>query len=213
MPQQINLFTSIQLGKKLYFSADIMVQALAIFVVLGGGVCAYSVSRLNITSENLRKSLPTQLHELQSLQSALQQYKTDKGPIKAAMLQELQDRRAELLQRKKLMGELQRGVFQPGSGHAARLQLVAQSIPAPVWVTEMMADDSQLAISGFTRETAALNDWVGKLAASPLLKKQKLATIKVENASATMPTASGPVWSFSLVSAVEKPSTTAADKP
>ncbi|MEO6292331.1 MAG: PilN domain-containing protein [Burkholderiaceae bacterium] len=228
MAQQINLCTPILLTQKRYFSAQTMVQALAVFVVLGGGLCGYWVWSLNTASEGFKKTLATQSRELESLQSAIKQGKAGVGPVEAAVAQDLQARRAELLQREKLLQELQRGLFQPGWGHAARLQLVAESIPRQVWVTEVKADDSQLDVSGFTLEPAALNDWVAKLAASQLLQGQKLATVKVENASAAtikavsgvagavspatstaasartspMPVAPRSVWSFSLVSAV-----------
>ena len=213
MPQQINLFTPILLTQKRYFSAQTMVQALAVFVLLGGGLCAYWVWSLDVASEGFKKTLTTQSRELESLQSAIQQGKAGVSPVEAALTQDIQGRRTELLQREKLMQELQRGLFQPGWGHAARLQLVAQSIPAQVWVTQVKADDSHLDVSGFTLETAALNDWVGKLAASPLLKGQKLASVKVESASATVPGTPRPVWSFHLVSALGKPSAATGGKP
>lgn len=213
MTQQINLFTPILLTQKRYLSAQTMVQALAIFIFLGGSLCAYWVWSLSVASEKLRKPLAGQSLELAGLQLAIQQSRAGAGPAQLALTQELQARRAELLQREKLMRELQRGLFKPGSGHAARLQLVAQSIPARVWVTEVKADDSQLAVSGFTLDPAALNDWVGKLAASPLLQGQKLATVKVENASASAPTTLRPVWAFSLVSAIDRPPASAGANP
>lgn len=217
MPQQINLCTPILLTQKRYFSALTMLQAFAIFAVVGGGLCAYWVWSLNVASEGFKKTLATQSRELESLQSAIAQGKAGGGPVAAVLTQDLQGRRAELLQREKLLEDLQRGLFRPGWGHAARLQLVAQSIPAQVWVTEVKADEAQLEVSGFTLEPAALNEWVVKLAASPLLKEQKLATVKVENASVAMIKAVGgtprPVWSFSLVSAVGNPSAIAGGKP
>ena len=213
MPQQINLCTPILLTPKRYFSAQTMVQALAVFVVLGGSLCAYWVWSLNGASEGFRNTLATQARELESLRSALQQNKLGAGPVELALAQELQGRKAELLQREKLLDELERGLFQPGWGHSARLQLVAQSIPAQVWVTEVKADESQLDVSGFTLEPAALNAWVSKLAASPLLQGQKLATVKVESVSATLPGASRPTWSFHLVSALGKSAAAAGGKP
>ncbi|MEO8118059.1 MAG: PilN domain-containing protein, partial [Rhodoferax sp.] len=127
---------------------------------------------------------------------------------------------------------LQRGLSWPGRGHAARLQLVAQSIPAQVWLTEVKANEFQLDVSGFTLEPSALNDWVLKLAASPLLKGQKLSTVKVENASvaliktvsgaavSALPAASStvaatprPMWSFNLVSELGKPSASTGVNP
>ena len=236
MAQQINLCTPILLTQKRYFSAQTMVQALAVFVVLGGGLCGYWVWSLNAASEGFKKTLATQSRELERLQAAIKQGKAGIGPVEAAVTQDLQGRRAELLQREKLLQELQRGLFQPGWGHAARLQLVAESIPPQVWVTEVKADDGQLDVSGFTLEPAALNEWVARLAASPLLQGQKLATVKVESVSAatikevsgaaasvlpaappaktsTKPAVPRPVWSFSLVSAVGKPVAATGGKP
>lgn len=235
MPQQINLCTPILLTQKRYFSAQAMVEALALFVVLGAGLCTYWVWNLNAASDALQKTLATQGRELENLQAAITQGKVGTGSRETSLAQELPGHKAQLQQRQNLMEELQRGLFRPGWGHAARLQLVAQSIPAQVWVTELKADDTQLELSGFTLEPAALNDWVSKLAASPLLAGQKLSTVKVENASAAvlqtlgggaataaaaLPGASHavaaaprPMWSFSLVSALGKPTPAAGVKP
>ncbi|MDO8698954.1 MAG: PilN domain-containing protein [Rhodoferax sp.] len=235
MPQQINLCTPILLTQKRYFSAQNMVQALAVFVVLGGGLCAYWIWSLNVASEGFKKTVSTQGQELESLQAAIRQSKAGLGPVESALAKELQAARNELLQRERLYDELQRGLFQPGRGHSARLQLIAQSIPASVWVTEINTDANQLEVSGFTLEPAALNDWVRKLGASPLLQGQKLSTVRVESTSAastkTVPGATAvtpalsaassaapgraapPMWSFRLTSAVADPSSAGGGKP
>ena len=232
MPQQINLCTPILLTQKRYFSAQTMAQALAVFVLLGGGLCAYWVWSLNSASEGFKKTLATQAQELASLQAAIQQGKLGAGPLEAALAQQLQGQKLDLQQRQTLMEALQRGLFRPGWGHAARLQLVARSIPAQVWLTDLKADDNQLALTGFTLEPAALNDWVSRLATSPLLEGQQLSTVKVEHASAALlktlggtPTPATPVvtvattatarpmWSFTLVSALGKPAPLTGVKP
>lgn len=229
MAQQINLCTPILLTQKRYFSAQTMVQALAVFVVLGSSLCGYWVWSLNAASEGFKKTLATQAHELESLQAAIKQGRADTGPLEAALAKELEGHKLTLQQRQSLMEALQRGLFRPGWGHAARLRLVAQTIPAQVWLTDLQADDNQLQLGGFTLEPAALNDWVSKLASSPLLTGQKLATVKVEHASAAVlktlagsastPPASAsaaqprPMWSFSLVSALAKPAPAAGVKP
>lgn len=213
MPQQINLCTPILLTQKRYFSAQAMLLSLAIFLVFGGGLSAYWVRSLKLASEGFRQTLATQSRELTSLQSALAQGKAGVAPVDAALTQDLRARRTELPQREKLFEELQRGLFKPGWGHAARLQLLAQSIPPSVWLTEVKADEVQLDVSGFTLEPAALNDWVGKLAASPLLEGQKLTTVRVENSSVAGAGTTPPRWSFNLVSAIGKPAAAAGVKP
>lgn len=215
MPQQINLFTPILLTQKRYFSAQTLLQALAVLVFFGGAICSYWVWSLNSAGAVLKKPLLEQSRELASLQLAIQQGKTraSAAPAGLAYKQELQARNDELVERIKLLKELERGLFQPGWGHAARLQLVAQTIPSQAWVTELTADDSRLAVSGFTLDPAALNGWVVKLGASPLLKGQKLTNVKVENVSASALRKSEPVWAFSLVSAIKKSSAAEAGNP
>ena len=112
--------------------------------------------------------------------------------------------------------------MRPGFGHSARLQLVAQSIPATAWVTEVLADPSRFEVRGFTLEPAALNDWVAKLAKSPLLAGQSLRTVQVESVVATaaspgqarIEAAAGgrPMWSFTLGSAVAADAVSSAGK-
>jgi Tfp pilus assembly protein PilN len=209
MAQQINLSTPILLAQKRYFSALALVQALSLLLLAGGGLSAYWVWSLNTANAGFQKTLAAQTVELASLQAEIANRKAAAGPTEVLKAQELQTRRAALAQREKLLDELQRGLYRAGWGHSARLQLVAQSIPAQVWVTELKADETWLEASGFTLDPAALNDWLAKLSASPLLKEQKLATVKVEHASPAMLKAAGgsarPLWSFQLLSAVTKP--------
>jgi len=118
-----------------------------------------------------------------------------------ALAQELQARRQELSRLQLRLQHLQRGVMAQGSGHAARLELVARTIPPTAWLTQLKLDDSRLELSGATLEPAALNRWLDELAASPLLKNQNLNTVKVER----LPTregaprwVKGTVWQFTL---------------
>jgi Tfp pilus assembly protein PilN len=221
MPQQINLCTPILLTQKRYFSARTMAQALAVFVAIGGGLAAYGVWSLKTSSEGFQQTLVAHNRELEGLRSAIQTARMGSGPVDTRLAQELQSRRADLVNREKVLQELHKGLFKTGAGQSARLQLIAQSVPPQVWVTEIKADDQQLDVSGFTLEPSALNEWVQRLASSPLLRGQRLASIKVQRANgAGMPGATGPsaamlspidaamsgpqrpLWSFTLVSAV-----------
>lgn len=207
MPQQINLCTPILLKERRYLSAQTIAQALAVFMVLGGALCAYWVWSLGAAGDGLKKVLAANATELASLRAAIKEGKAASGPAEQALSQALQTQRAELERRSALLAALQRGLVRPGWGHAARLQLMAHSIPASVWITHLRADDKQVEISGYTLEPAALNEWTTRLAASPTMQDQRLATIKVESASAApvggvARGASAPVWSFNLVSAL-----------
>jgi Tfp pilus assembly protein PilN len=213
MTQQINLFIPILLTQKRYFSAQAMALALAVFVLSGGALCGFWVWSLNGAGDMLKTTLASQTPELTRLQAALQANKTQAAPSQLGLTQQLQTQKTALSQREDLLKELTQGLSKPGFGHAARLQLLAQTIPARAWITEIKADDGQLAVSGFTQDPAALNDWVAKLEASPLLKGQKLETFKVVNADASVPAASRPAWAFSLLSAVDKTSAATGGRP
>ena len=209
-----------------------MVRALGIFAVVGGGLCAYMVLSLQSASNNLKPTLTLQVSEMQSLQSTVAQRRAGGVGLGPVLARDLQVQRAALAAREKVLAELQRGLMPPGAGFAARLQLVAQSIPSQVWVTEVSANDHRLEVKGFTLLPSALNDWSKKLAASPLLGGQRLITVKVDIAgdsdskNSDAPAVSGappappapsasmrPTWSFSMVSAVGPDAALIESKP
>ena len=121
------------------------------------------------------------------------------------------------------------GHVSPRVGHSDRLNWVARSIPDVVWITEVKMDGARFEVAGFTLEPSALNEWVDKLGASPLMQGLKLATVKVENAAlqsaALSPGPAGiasgpapaprPAWSFNLVSVepFAPPAAESAGKP
>ena len=214
MPQQINLCTPILLTQKRYFSAHTMAIALGVFLVLGATLCGAWVWNLDRATESFQQSLASHGTELESLKAALLRSQASAAPVDPALQAQLTERRNAVMQREKLKEALSEGMFRPGWGHSDRLAWVARSIPAPVWITEVRMDGTRFEVSGFTLEPAALNNWVDKLSTSPLMQGLKLATVKVENATA--PTAAEPkvaasaasapmapprpVWSFNLVS-------------
>jgi Tfp pilus assembly protein PilN len=226
MPQQINLCTPILLTQKRYFSAQTMALTLGLFIALGGLLCAAWVWSLHNASAGYSQTMTGQAREIESLQVAIQRSKASAAPVDPALVQQLQERRKVVQQRGQVLVALQDGLLRPGEAHSDRLLLVARSIPAAVWVTEVKADATRFEISGFTLESAALNTWVGTLAGSPLMRSLKLAAVKVENtqaaqlnvpvtavaASASPSVAARAVWSFNLVN-VEPPPAVSAISP
>ena len=194
-----------------------MLKVSALLVLLGGGLSAYWVWSLHQASEDLKKYLAIQLPEFDRLKSASALSNAASGQVRLSLTQELQSRRSELLQREKLVQDWQRGLFRPGLGHAAWLQLIAQSIPVNVWVIQVRVDDGQFEVGGFTFEPGALSEWVAKLSASPLLKGQSLSTVKLESVNPVISKAVGgmprPLWSFSLLSVIATSSAATGGKP
>jgi Tfp pilus assembly protein PilN len=220
MPQQINLCSPIQFAPKQRFSAQTLVQALVVFLVAGGLLCATWLWNVQRVSAGFSQPLEDQARDIQGLKTALDAAKASAAPVDAGLLQQLKMQKAALLQREQLQAALRQGLLQPGMGHSDRLQLIAQTIPAPVWVTEVKTDSGRFEVTGFTLEPSALNEWVSRLSASALMQGLKLATVQVQNATmnlsgartnqpvaaapsvaASAAPAPRPVWSFNLVSA------------
>jgi Tfp pilus assembly protein PilN len=240
MPQQVNLCLPLLRQQKKRFAAQTLAQALALILIVSGVLGAAWIWNLNQASTSLKATLEAQAKELDGLRAVLDQNKASAAPAQDALALEIKRRKAELEQREKVLAALSQGVFQPGKGHAARLQLVAQTIPAVAWITQIRADDRQLEVTGYTLEPSALNDWVAKLADSPLLKGQALSTVKVESAkpeslqpvviptaqqaaakpenAASMATAVArpalpPLWSFNLLSSMAATTPVAVGQP
>jgi Tfp pilus assembly protein PilN len=233
MPQQINLCSPVQLTSRQSFSAQTMAQAMAVFLVLGGLLCATWLWNLKHVSAGFSHTLEDQARDMQGLKTALEAAKASAAPVDAALIQQLKAKKATLAQREILRQTLQQGLLAPGMGHSDRLQLIAQTIPAPVWLTEVKTDSTRFEVAGFTLEPSALNEWVSRLSASALMQGLKLATVQVENTAgalskagaaptvAALPVAAGSgvaagraVWSFNLVSALtQNAPATAEGKP
>lgn len=208
MPQQINLCTPLLLAPKRYFSAQTMAQALAVFLLVGGALCGAWVWNLNHTTSELQQLQSRQATELAALKSALLANAASAAPLSPALQTQVQDLRAQVQAQEKVLLALQQGRMVPGAAHSDRLALVSRSIPAPVWVTGVEADATRLEVTGYTLEPSALNEWVNRLAMSPLMQGLRLATVKVQNArqakaaaDATAMPAGREAWSFTLVSA------------
>jgi len=219
MAQQVNLCLPVLRQQKNRFSAQTLAVTTLAVLTLGGSLGAAWVYTLNQATATLKSSLDTQSKEMEALRAAIDQRAKSAIPAEQALQLEIKTRRSALQQRDSVLAALSQGLFEPGQGHAARLQLVAQSIPPDIWVSKIRADERLLEISGFTLEPAALNDWVLQLGASPLLRGQTLSAIKVDSvkpAPAPMPVrvaaAAGaaaastpvamlpPTWSFTLLS-------------
>lgn len=208
MSQQVNLCSPLLLTQKRYFSANAMASSLAAFVLLGGALCAFWVWSLSSSSDELNRTLTMHAKEQETLQAAIRAGQAGAGTMMTNMAQDLDTVRAQLAQREHLLEELQRGLLREGQGHSVRMRMVAQTIPAQVWVTEVLAEEKKLEVRGFTLEPVALDEWVARLALNPGLQGQALSAIKVERVTEEAKDAPAgaaraqPTWAFTLVSSV-----------
>lgn len=215
MPQQVNLCSPTLQKPRQAFSANTMALSLGVLVLVGGALCVVWDWNLRSASQGYLSAMQAQAQEMQSLQVAIDRSKAMAEPPSPALIKELQELGADIDSKERILQALQQGNWTPGYGHSDRLALIARSIPAPVWITEVKADSGRMEVAGFTLEPSALNEWVQRLSGSPLMEGLRLATVKVQstalssaNASVTgkVPVAGGrEAWSFSLVSAQVSP--------
>ncbi len=211
MVQQINLSSPALQAAPMRFSARSLAQALVAMVVVVGALSAAYVWNLGQSAASYSQIAATQAQQVTALKVALEAAKASAAPVDPVLAQQEQAARAQLNRRMLVKQALLDGRLQPGAGHSDRLLLVARSIPDPVWVTAIKADASRLEVTGLTLEPAALNQWVARLAASPLLQGLQLATFQIENTARIQPAstagaaAARPQWSFTLVSAQPQP--------
>jgi len=166
MPQQINLYSPILLTPKRYFSALAMSQALAAFTAALLALSGWSAYRTATLRHDLQATTQAQEGEHQRLKSALAQQPAATSP--AALEQELAAEVRLLAERQKMLAELSRGLVTAGRSHSAWLRLLAQTVPAPVWLTEVTLSDGRVELAGATLQPDALRPWLERLGAHPL---------------------------------------------
>jgi Tfp pilus assembly protein PilN len=180
MSQQINLCSPILTSKKRYFSAQAMLNALALYLVLGGGLAGAWVWQHDQVNADLQRTTTEQDNEIKQLKGAADSIVAAARPIDPLLEQTLQRKRQQLSAQQQQIAALRKGLLQPGWGHSDRLQLVARTIPAQVWIRSLKVDNNRFSLVGYTIEPAALNDWVNALSANPLMAGLKLADVRVE---------------------------------
>ena len=206
MPQQINLCLDFAEPQRQRFPASTMFLYLAVSFVLLLAIGGFWLWNMGQSSRTYTLTLESQANEIKNLQAAIQISRAAASPVDPDLLRELQDQRAVLQQREKMLKLVQEGMYQPGAGHSDRLQLLARSIPADTWVTGAKADSAAFEVKGFTLEPSSLNEWVGRLGQNALMRGLTLDTVAVnlvtdaKAATAKAPNAGPATWSFSMLS-------------
>jgi Tfp pilus assembly protein PilN len=221
MAHQFNLCSESFAPKRQVFGARAMVLTLSVLLVVGGvtaGAWRWNLEQLRLVYQQQTEQ---QARELTQLKAVVEQARVRTGPADPALTGQLQERRNALAQREVLLAAVREGMFKPGEGHSDRLRMLADSIPQPVWITSAKAEFGRMEVAGYTLESAALNEWVSRLATHALMRDLKLSTVVVENKTtalvhaASQATSSAvrsgvPLWSFNLVNVEPAPVVPAA---
>ncbi len=199
MAQQINLYSPILMAPRRYFSAQAMLQVLGVYAALLVLLCGWALASTASLRRDLLSSSRAQVVERDRLTQALAM-RAPKATSGAAIEQELAQLHAAVEQQRRQVDELARGRVTEGHSHAAVLKLVAQTVPPPVWLTELRLLEGRLELTGMTLQPQALNPWLTELADDPRTAGQRLAAVKVERRAGTELPAGVEAWSFSVVS-------------
>jgi hypothetical protein len=212
MAQQINLLTPILLAPKRYFSALTLLQATGLLVVAGLATALWLQQRersAEAQHEALLARYATERQQLTVARAGLP------APLDAATVQQqLLPLEAGNADRRALLKVL--GAEQPGRHHSDLLALVASSLPASAWLSELRYAPGRVELVGGTLDTAVLRPWFAQLSTHPLLAGQELSSLRVERLGAPGTETGGdhpllargspligsglPVWSFRVVS-------------
>lgn len=205
MPHQVNLYSPILLAPRRHFSATAMGRALAVLVLGVGLLCAWLLLRGEQQRAQLQASEAFARSEAQRLNTLLAGRRAQPQDG-AALQQELAREEALLAQARQYQQATQRGRVREGRSPAALLQLLARTVPAPVWLSSVHIDDGELQLSGHTLQPEALRPWLAQLAAHPLTAAQGLGVARVEKQGLPA-TAGGPAeaperWQFTITPAL-----------
>lgn len=207
MAQQINLHHPILLKPKLMFSATAIAQAAAIFTVAVVVACVWVSARVQAFKQDSLVIEQRHTQERDQLLAALA-LRPASGSDVNALQQQLKSMQDALEQQRLSFKDMHLGRTVGNRTYSAILKLVAETVPPPVWVTDVTVSIERLEITGMTLEPGALQAWSTRLSGHPLLQGQRLAAVRVERAPwHAPPAASGAsnapalrdAWSFTLV--------------
>jgi Tfp pilus assembly protein PilN len=181
MPQQINLFHPVLLAPRRHFPALAMVQALGLWSGALAALAGWTLWQTQALQAELAGTRARHASERVQLNQALAQRGGAAGDP-AALQQELTRLDTRLAERQRVLEELGGAA---GGSPTVLLQQLANSLPAPVWLTEIHWAPGQLSLAGQTLEPEALRTWLQGLGPTSSLRVERQA-------------AGGPVWAFRL---------------
>jgi len=100
----------------------------------------------------------------------------------AALEQAVRAKQTVLESKRALRDGLRYGAASEASGPSATLRLMAATIPAEVWLTQISARGSRLEIAGRTINPMALAGWMNRLGETGFFAARPVSSVKLESA-------------------------------
>lgn len=208
VPRQINLYNPALLPKREHFSARHIAVGVAAAGVAMVAIAWWAAKQ----SDVLRGEIASQAQELASETARAQGPPLVDGqpvptPQQVALLEQaLRDKQAQLEARRAAREALKRGRAGPDAGPSALMRIIAESIPAAAWLTEVRAVGGRFELTGKTIDPAAVQGWLERLRASGFLAEAPVPTVRVERIEAAAPAGRTPAaYLFSISAELSAP--------
>ena len=173
----INLFNPGLLPTKKSFSARSVTiwGAIAVLAMIGVGWWA------KVEKDKVAQQVQEQAARLSA--DSARNADTVATPQQLAALEQAIRAKQSLLEAKRAMRDsLRYGAASESGGPSATLRLLASSIPADVWLTEVSARGMRLEVSGRTIDPVALANWMNRLGESGFFAAKPVSSVRLENA-------------------------------
>ena len=175
---QINLYNAALLPPKHTFSAHTMAMSLALVLLVLAGVSWWSFFEAGhvhtqVIEHQARLALNGGRSAADTTLARAQQI--------ATLEQSLKSKQVILDTRRVLREQLGRGMASATNAHSALMRLIATSIPAQVWLTELRVSGNRVEIAGRTLDPMAFNVWMSRLGDSIFFASKPISMLRLEN--------------------------------
>jgi hypothetical protein len=179
MSQQINLFNPIFLKQEKHFSAQTMLQSLAVILLCGILLTVYSAYERSSLESNAKRVAA----QWQATQNQLAKVSAEYGPKKKdEALQARVQRAAEQVgAMQRVVAILRKGDFGNTDGYAGYMSAFARQIIDGVWLTGFTIEGagSDISIQGSALRPALVPTYLNRLKSEPVMHGASFSTLEM----------------------------------
>lgn len=189
MSQQINLFNPVFLKRKRHFSAQAMLQSLALVIAGSLAIYAYEV-RQNRTLERVLADTDTQVSARRDQLLRFSKDFSEQGASRA-LGEELARTEARVQQRRALLGDVRTGAGGNSEGYSPFLTALARQTIQGVWLVglDIGGKSNELRIKARALDSASVPVYIRSLNREAAMTGRRVAELEVSAKEAANPSA------------------------
>ena len=218
--RQINLYNASLLPTREVFSARLIVGWVVVAAIAMAAVAWWAVIETRKINLEIANQASRQVAERARTLPVLPTGEVLQTPQQlVAREQALRSQQTLLEARRAAREVLKRGIASEKSGPSALLRQLANSVPPPLWLSEVRVVGSRIDISGKTLEPAAVHLWLERLRAAETLAIKPVPAVRLERVDtavqppalpatqpvAQLPARTPPVYTFAISAALAIP--------